>query len=143
MCEVFNNKYYHVSANCIQSRNPLFCKSSICIPQNLQLTMEHMEYFRLHGVDLSSGSAQKNLINLNYVQKYIFPNFQVASPIQTCSTALLKNPIIPDIEENCGSTEDQLNQWPLQLGQHTLYGYSFDSLRSRMKVTDEVCLIVL
>ena len=64
---------YHVSANCIQSRNPLFCKSSICIPPNLQLTMEQMEYFRLPGADLSSGLAQKNLINLNNNQKYIFP----------------------------------------------------------------------
>uniref|UniRef100_K1RGK7 Ficolin-1 n=1 Tax=Magallana gigas TaxID=29159 RepID=K1RGK7_MAGGI len=57
--EVFNNKYYHVSANCIQSKNPLFCKSSICIPPQLHLTNEYLEYFRNHGVDLSSVLVRK------------------------------------------------------------------------------------
>ena len=83
MCEVFNNKYYHISANCIQSRNPLFCKSSICIPPNLKLTMEQMEYFRLFRVDLSSDSAQKYLINLNNDQKYIFPFILGIFPYQS------------------------------------------------------------
>ncbi|XP_062621423.1 uncharacterized protein LOC134283018 [Saccostrea cucullata] len=54
MREVFNNKYYHVSANCIQARNPLFTKSSICVPPDLKLTQEHLAHFKCHGVDLTS-----------------------------------------------------------------------------------------
>ena len=55
---------------------------------------------------------------------------------------ILKNPIIPDIEEIWKDHRGSTSLMAV-VGQYKLYGYSFDSLRSGMEVTDEVCLTVL
>lgn len=52
MRNVFNNKYYHISANCLQAKNPNFLKSSICIPPSISLSEMHLQYFKKFGVDL-------------------------------------------------------------------------------------------
>jgi len=55
----FQNKFYHISANCIKARNTDFVKSSVCIPPNITLSGEHLVYFKKFGVDLAAFCQQK------------------------------------------------------------------------------------
>jgi hypothetical protein len=54
---------------------------------------------------------------------------------------ILKNPIVLDIEEIW--KHHRGSSLMAMVGQYKLYGYSFDSIRSGMEVTDEVCFTFL